>query len=227
MGAAARTMLALYCANAAVGRLAATPARAGPTPLAARALTVEGGAREATHDAVETENRERLRAAGVTSQNTLLRRRPAPPAARAAHRTEGLHNNARGRGARARGPRRHVRRRTAKTGAQHRYEAYNSLHSLANAYRKPIEVPAVVVVGAQSAGKSALVEALMGFQFNEVGGGTRTRRPIALQMHYNAACDEPACYIMDERFTGGEPVEGGAQFERRASASVALSLIHI
>ena len=83
MGAAARTMLALYCANAAVGRLAATPARAGPTPLAARALTVEGGAREATHDAVETENRERLRAAGVTSQNTLLRRRPAPHAARA------------------------------------------------------------------------------------------------------------------------------------------------
>lgn len=50
------------------------------------------------------------------------------------------------------------------------YEAYNSLHSLANAYRKPFEVPAVVVVGAQSAGKSALVEALMGFQFNEVGG---------------------------------------------------------
>ena len=66
---------------------------------------------------------------------------------------------------------------------QRRYEAYNSLHSLANAYRKPFEVPAVVVVGAQSAGKSALVEALMGFQFNEVGGGTRTRRPIALQMH--------------------------------------------
>jgi len=74
-----------------------------------------------------------------------------------------------------------------------RYEAYNSLHSLANAYQKPFEVPTVVVVGAQSAGKSALVEALMGFQFNEVGGGTRTRRPIALQMHYNAACDEPRC----------------------------------
>ena len=108
---------------------------------------------------------------------------------------------------------------------KHRYEAYNSLHSLANAYRKPFEVPAVVVVGAQSAGKSALVEALMGFQFNEVGGGTRTRRPIALQMHYNAACDEPACYIMDERFTGGEPVEGGAQFERRATLAEARRFI--
>ena len=43
----------------------------------------------------------------------------------------------------------------------------------------------------------------MGFQFNEVGGGTRTRRPIALRMHYNAACDEPECYVNDERFAGG------------------------
>jgi GTPase SAR1 family protein len=107
----------------------------------------------------------------------------------------------------------------------HRYEAYNSLHSLANAYRKPFEVPAVVVVGAQSAGKSALVEALMGFQFNEVGGGTRTRRPIALQMHYNAACDEPAVYIMDERFVGGEPVADGAPHERRATLAEARRFI--
>jgi len=105
------------------------------------------------------------------------------------------------------------------------YEAYNSLHSLANTYKKPFDVPSVVVIGAQSSGKSALVEALMGFQFNEVGGGTRTRRPIALQMHYNAACDEPACYIMDERFTGGEPVEGGAQFERRATLAEARRFI--
>lgn len=140
-------------------------AHAGPTPLAARTLQIEGGAREADRDAQETENRERL------------------------------------------------------------YEAYNSLHSLANAYRKPFEVPAVVVVGAQSAGKSALVEALMGFQFNEVGGGTRTRRPIALQMHYNAACDEPAVYIMDERFSGGEPVQDGSPHERRATLAEARRFI--
>mmetsp|Transcript_6500 Transcript_6500/g.16496 ORF Transcript_6500/g.16496 Transcript_6500/m.16496 type:complete len:950 (-) Transcript_6500:84-2933(-) len=169
MGAAARTTTALYCACAAVlcaGRPTAPRARAhGPTPLAARSLNLEGGAREADRDAVETENRERL------------------------------------------------------------YEAYNSLHSLANAYRKPFEVPAVVVVGAQSAGKSALVEALMGFQFNEVGGGTRTRRPIALQMHYNAACDEPAVYIMDERFVGGEPVADGAPHERRATLAEARRFI--
>jgi len=115
--------------------------------------------------------------------------------------------------------------RPLRTNTLRRYEAYNSLHSLANAYQKPFEVPAVVVVGAQSAGKSALVEALMGFQFNEVGGGTRTRRPIALQMHYNAACDEPQCYVMDDRFAGGEAVAGGAPHERRATLAEARRFI--
>jgi hypothetical protein len=47
-------------------------------------------------------------------------------------------------------------------------------------------------------GKSALVEALMGFQFNHVGGGTKTRRPITLHMKYNAMCAEPRCYLVSE-----------------------------
>lgn len=38
----------------------------------------------------------------------------------------------------------------------------------------------------------------MGFQFNSVGGGTKTRRPIALQMKYNPACTEPRCYLTGE-----------------------------
>jgi len=46
--------------------------------------------------------------------------------------------------------------------------------------------PAILVVGHQTDGKSALVEALMGFQFNHVGGGTKTRRPITLHMTYNS-----------------------------------------
>ena len=71
MGAAARTTTALYCACAAVmcaARPTAPRARAhGPTPLAARSLNLEGGARgEADRDAVETENRERLSVSGVT-----------------------------------------------------------------------------------------------------------------------------------------------------------------
>ena len=86
------------------------------------------------------------------------------------------------------------------------YEAYNDLHALASAYEKPFHPPAVVVVGAQSCGKSALVEALMGFQFNEVGGGTRTRRPIALRMKFDASADVPRCYVDDDRFPGSRDV---------------------
>jgi hypothetical protein len=55
-----------------------------------------------------------------------------------------------------------------------------------------------VVVGHQTDGKSALIEALMGFQFNHVGGGTKTRRPITLHMNYNALCSEPRCFLITE-----------------------------
>lgn len=45
---------------------------------------------------------------------------------------------------------------------------------------------------------TALVEALMGFQFNHVGGGTKTRRPITLHMKYNSACVQPNCFLLTE-----------------------------
>jgi hypothetical protein len=35
----------------------------------------------------------------------------------------------------------------------------------------------------------------MGFQFNQVGGGTKTRRPVALRMQYNANCANPKCFL--------------------------------
>jgi hypothetical protein len=47
---------------------------------------------------------------------------------------------------------------------------------------------------------AALVEALMGFQFNHVGGGTKTRRPITLHMKYNSACVQPNCYLITDEF---------------------------
>lgn len=75
------------------------------------------------------------------------------------------------------------------------YEAYNLLHTLAQDFHKPFDAPAVVVVGHQTSGKSALIEALMGFQFNQVGGGTKTRRPIALRMQYNPSCTTPLCFL--------------------------------
>ena len=82
------------------------------------------------------------------------------------------------------------------------YEAYNQLHTLSKRFEIPIESPAVVVVGRQTDGKSALIEALMGFQFNHVGGGTKTRRPIAIQMQYHPRCEQPRCYLQLE--AGGE-----------------------
>lgn len=85
-----------------------------------------------------------------------------------------------------------------RTGNERLYEAYNELHSLAQDFQKPFDAPAILVVGHQTDGKSALVEALMGFQFNHVGGGTKTRRPITLHMKYNAACIEPCCYLYNE-----------------------------
>ena len=47
---------------------------ARPTPLAARSLHIEGGAREADRDAVETENRERLSVGGVQNASSPLTR---------------------------------------------------------------------------------------------------------------------------------------------------------
>ncbi|RMZ55499.1 hypothetical protein APUTEX25_000082 [Auxenochlorella protothecoides] len=90
--------------------------------------------------------------------------------------------------------------RAFRTGNERLYEAYNDLHALAQDFEKPFDAPAILVVGHQTDGKSALVEALMGFQFNHVGGGTKTRRPITLHMKYNSACVQPHCYLVTEDF---------------------------
>lgn len=78
------------------------------------------------------------------------------------------------------------------------YEAYNELHGLAQEFSTPFDAPAVLLVGHQTDGKSALVEALMGFQFNHVGGGTKTRRPITLHMKFNPDCHTPLCRLLSD-----------------------------
>ncbi|KAL0384513.1 UNVERIFIED_CONTAM: Dynamin-like protein ARC5 [Sesamum radiatum] len=78
------------------------------------------------------------------------------------------------------------------------YEAYNELHGLAQEFSTPFDAPAVLLVGHQTDGKSALVEALMGFQFNHVGGGTKTRRPITLHMKFNPDCHTPLCHLLSD-----------------------------
>lgn len=86
-------------------------------------------------------------------------------------------------------------------------------------YSKPFDAPAVVVVGHQSSGKSALIEALMGFQFNQVGGGTKTRRPVALRMQYNPDCKVPRWYLVGddgvERLTSLKEVQEYIEKENR------------
>ena len=111
------------------------------------------------------------------------------PAAQRALRVQG------GAGARVKGGAGNKHKATSRESL---YEAYNLLHSLGKEFKLNIEAPAVLVVGHQTAGKSALIEALMGFQFNNVGGGTKTRRPIALHMKYNAACSQPVCYLTND-----------------------------
>jgi len=107
----------------------------------------------------------------------------------------------------------------ASHGNERLYDAYSQLHALAQDVDISLSAPgttvsggvqgrvadvphvcatAILVVGQQTDGKSALVEALMGFQFNHVGGGTKTRRPVQLQMSYNAACLQPRCYLLKE-----------------------------
>lgn len=78
------------------------------------------------------------------------------------------------------------------------YEAYNDLHTLAQDFAKPFDAPAILVTGHQTDGKSALIEALMGFQFNYVGGGTKTRRPCTIHMKYNSTCVQPSCCLVME-----------------------------
>ncbi|KAG7976329.1 hypothetical protein I3843_06G143900 [Carya illinoinensis] len=85
------------------------------------------------------------------------------------------------------------------------YEAYNELHGLAQEFQTPFEAPAVLVVGHQTDGKSALVEALMGFQFNHVGGGTKTRRPITLHMKYDPLCELPRCRLVSNADADSDP----------------------
>ncbi|XP_047047411.1 dynamin-like protein ARC5 [Lolium rigidum] len=91
------------------------------------------------------------------------------------------------------------------------YEAYNELQRLAAELGgAAVPAPAVVVVGHQTDGKSALVEALMGFQFNHVGGGTKTRRPIALHLRFNPSCHSPNCRLLAGSGEGDAEDDTGA-----------------
>lgn len=59
----------------------------------------------------------------------------------------------------------------------------------------------------------------MGFQFNHVGGGTKTRRPITLHMKYNSSCVQPMCFLLSE--TDGAEMEATLEDLRVRASSCA------
>ena len=56
----------------------------------------------------------------------------------------------------------------------------------------------------------------MGFQFNHVGGGTKTRRPITLHMKYNSASVQPNCFLITEDYGEQEVTLEELQVRHRA-----------
>ena len=48
----------------------------------------------------------------------------------------------------------------------------------------PIDLPQIVVVGSQSAGKSSVLESIVGKEFLPRGDGLCTRRPLILQLYH-------------------------------------------
>jgi hypothetical protein len=63
-------------------------------------------------------------------------------------------------------------------------DAFNTVGS------ESIQLPQIVVVGSQSAGKSSVLENIVGRDFLPRGIGIVTRRPLTLQLVYTPADDK-------------------------------------
>lgn len=65
------------------------------------------------------------------------------------------------------------------------FQTFNQLRTTAIKYNVSLALPEIVVVGMQSVGKSSLIEAFAGLRLNNCGYGTKTRRPMVLEMLQN------------------------------------------
>ena len=54
-----------------------------------------------------------------------------------------------------------------------------------------VSLPRIAVVGLQSAGKSSLLESIVGFDFLPRGQGICTRRPLELRLVHSISAEEP------------------------------------
>ncbi|KAH7106086.1 dynamin protein dnm1 [Auriculariales sp. MPI-PUGE-AT-0066] len=70
-----------------------------------------------------------------------------------------------------------------------------------------LDMPQIVVVGSQSAGKSSVLETIVGRDFLPRGQGIVTRRPLVLQLIHSPADEEWAQFLhVDKRFTDWEEI---------------------
>ena len=63
---------------------------------------------------------------------------------------------------------------------------------------------------------------IFSFFLPQVGGGTKTRRPIALRMQYNPECDQPRCFLSLEN--GKEEARSLQEIQVRCLSRVACLL---
>ncbi|KAJ3276962.1 vacuolar protein sorting-associated protein 1 [Terramyces sp. JEL0728] len=93
--------------------------------------------------------------------------------------------------------------------------------------QNPIDLPQITVVGSQSAGKSSVLENIVGKDFLPRGSGIVTRRPLVLQLVNSTGQDEFAefLHVPGKKFTDFELVrkEIEAETDRTTSSKVALS----
>ncbi|KAI3803474.1 hypothetical protein L1987_31626 [Smallanthus sonchifolius] len=84
------------------------------------------------------------------------------------------------------------------SSSKSRFEAYNRLQSAAVAFGEKLPIPEIVALGGQSDGKSSLLEALLGFQFNVREVEMGTCRPLILQMVHDPTALDPRCRFQEE-----------------------------
>lgn len=76
---------------------------------------------------------------------------------------------------------------------------YSEAVKLAKSYNLPLKGPEIVLIGLQGDGKSTLLEALLGFQFNYIDHNqVSTRRTIIIQVSHDPEFEEPEVTFFQE-----------------------------
>lgn len=65
--------------------------------------------------------------------------------------------------------------------------------------KQTLDLPQITVVGSQSAGKSSVLETIVGRDFLPRGSGICTRRPLVLQLYCTGSGEAPSADTSSER----------------------------